>query len=107
MGESEPFICELLHNLVPTIQDLEQHQVQMFYETVGLMISADDQEHRRKDYLVRTARARRAGCTLDRLRPGLQAWRRTRRVARAGPISTATHHSSFSTARVSWLQVVP
>ena len=52
MGESEPFICELLEALRNTIQDLEQHQIHMFYETVGLMISADTDGPRRDQYLV-------------------------------------------------------
>lgn len=41
VGESEPFISELLTGLSATIQDLETHQIHMFYEAVGLMISAD------------------------------------------------------------------
>lgn len=41
VGESEPFISELLTGLTATIQDLETHQIHMFYEAVGLMISAD------------------------------------------------------------------
>ena len=53
VGESEPFICELLESLRNTIQDLEQHQIHMFYETVGLMISADTDAPRRDQYLVR------------------------------------------------------
>ena len=52
MGESEPFICELLESLRTTIQDLEQHQIHMFYETVGLMISADTDATRRDQWLV-------------------------------------------------------
>ena len=41
VGESEPFISELLTGLTATIQDLETHQIHMFYEAVGLMVSAD------------------------------------------------------------------
>ena len=41
VGESEPFISELLSGLTATIQDLETHQIHMFYEAVGLMVSAD------------------------------------------------------------------
>ena len=52
VGESEPFICELLESLRNTIQDLEQHQIHMFYETVGLMISADTDATRRDQWLV-------------------------------------------------------
>lgn len=54
VGENEPFIIELLNNLTLTIQDLETHQIHMFYETVGLMISADT-EGRRDQYLVSAA----------------------------------------------------
>lgn len=41
MGEQEPFISELLAGLTVTIQDLESHQIHMFYEAVGMMIGAD------------------------------------------------------------------
>ena len=44
VGESEPFISELLTGLTATIQDLEQHQIHMFYEAVGIMISAEHGE---------------------------------------------------------------
>lgn len=54
VGESEPFIAELLNELTATIQDLETHQIHMFYEAVGLMISADSDKQRREAYLVRT-----------------------------------------------------
>lgn len=53
VGESEPFISELLTGLTATIQDLETHQIHMFYEAVGLMISADTDAKRRDDYLQR------------------------------------------------------
>jgi hypothetical protein len=46
VGESEPFISELLTALAATIQDLEQHQIHMFYEAVGVMISAEHGERR-------------------------------------------------------------
>ena len=52
MGETEPFIAELLGELTTTIQDLETHQIHMFYEAVGLMISADADNKRRDQYLV-------------------------------------------------------
>ena len=55
MGESEPFIQELLNELTATIHDLETHQIHMFYEAVGLMISADSDKQRREQYLVRCA----------------------------------------------------
>ncbi len=53
VGETEPFISELLGELTATIQDLETHQIHMFYEAVGLMISADSDAKRREQYLVR------------------------------------------------------
>ena len=53
VGETEPFIAELLGELTATIQDLETHQIHMFYEAVGLMISADSDKQRREQYLVR------------------------------------------------------
>ena len=52
VGETEPFIAELLGELTNTIQDLETHQIHMFYEAVGLMISADADTKRRDQYLV-------------------------------------------------------
>ncbi len=52
IGETEPFICELLTNLTVTIQDLEVHQIHMFYEAVGLMIGADSDPKRKEEYLV-------------------------------------------------------
>lgn len=52
VGETEPFISELLGELTATIQDLETHQIHMFYEAVGLMISADSDAKRREQYLV-------------------------------------------------------
>ncbi|KAK9807779.1 hypothetical protein WJX72_008954 [[Myrmecia] bisecta] len=53
VGESEPFICELLTGLTAIIQDLETHQIHMFYEAVGLMIAADSDPKRREEYLTR------------------------------------------------------
>ncbi|BDA47056.1 Exportin-1 [Coccomyxa sp. Obi] len=52
VGETEPFISELLGELTATIQDLETHQIHMFYEAVGLMISADSDAKRREQYLA-------------------------------------------------------
>jgi exportin-1 len=37
--EATPFICELVDNLPSIISDLEPHQVQSFYESVGCMLS--------------------------------------------------------------------
>ena len=52
MGETEPFISELLTGLTAIIQDLETHQIHMFYETVGLMIGAETNPDKREEYLV-------------------------------------------------------
>jgi hypothetical protein len=41
LQEAQPFVGELLDNLTDTIQDLLPHQIQSFYESVGLMISAE------------------------------------------------------------------
>lgn len=53
VGEAEPFISELLTGLTATIQDLEQHQIHMFYEAVGIMISAEHDAKKREEYLAR------------------------------------------------------
>lgn len=39
-GERVPFIEEILENTVQTVNDLQAHQVQSFYEAVGYMIAA-------------------------------------------------------------------
>lgn len=54
VGETEPFISELLGGLTTIIQDLETHQIHMFYETVGLMIGAETVPEKRDEYLVRS-----------------------------------------------------
>jgi hypothetical protein len=54
VGETEPFISELLTGLTGIIQDLETHQIHMFYEAVGLMIGAETSPERRDEYLVRS-----------------------------------------------------
>jgi hypothetical protein len=41
LQEQQPFVGELLDNLTDTIQDLQPHQIQSFYESVGLTISAE------------------------------------------------------------------
>jgi exportin-1 len=51
VGESEPFVCELLKGLPTTILDLESHQTHTFYEAVGFMIQAEGDLQRRDDYL--------------------------------------------------------
>lgn len=53
VGETEPFICELLTTLTAIILDLQTHQIHMFYEAVGLMIAAETDAQRRDAYLVR------------------------------------------------------
>eukprot|EP00270_Netrium_digitus_P012503 TRINITY_DN4067_c0_g1_i1.p1 TRINITY_DN4067_c0_g1~~TRINITY_DN4067_c0_g1_i1.p1 ORF type:complete len:525 (-),score=157.11 TRINITY_DN4067_c0_g1_i1:661-2136(-) len=51
VGETEPFICELLRNLSGTIADLQPHHIHSFYESVGYMIQAEGDSQRREDYL--------------------------------------------------------
>ncbi|XP_021725803.1 protein EXPORTIN 1A-like isoform X2 [Chenopodium quinoa] len=53
VGESEPFVSELLTGLPTTITDLESHQIHMFYEAVGHMISAESDPQKRDEYLRR------------------------------------------------------
>ncbi|KAH9607356.1 hypothetical protein KSS87_020127 [Heliosperma pusillum] len=53
VGESEPFVSELLTGLPTTITDLEPHQIHMFYEAVGQMISAESDPQKRDEYLRR------------------------------------------------------
>ena len=55
IGEQETFISELLNDLTLTIQDLETHQIHMFYEAVGLMIGADANPDKQRHYLVRAS----------------------------------------------------
>lgn len=55
-GETRPFIEEILDNINSIICDLQQQQVQTFYEAVGYMISSQSdeaiQEHLIKDYML-------------------------------------------------------
>ncbi|EFJ16798.1 hypothetical protein SELMODRAFT_233936 [Selaginella moellendorffii] len=51
VGESEPFVCELLKLLPSIILDLENHQIHTFYEAVGSMIQAESDPYRREEYL--------------------------------------------------------
>ncbi|CAA2959341.1 protein EXPORTIN 1A isoform X2 [Olea europaea var. sylvestris] len=53
VGENEPFVSELLTSLPATIADLEPHQIHSFYESVGHMIQAESDPHRRDEYLQR------------------------------------------------------
>ncbi|XP_073129771.1 protein EXPORTIN 1A [Henckelia pumila] len=53
VGENEPFVSELLTTLPTTIADLEPHQIHSFYESVGHMIQAESDPHKRDEYLQR------------------------------------------------------
>ncbi|KFK25926.1 hypothetical protein AALP_AA8G181300 [Arabis alpina] len=53
VGESEPFVSELLTGLATTVQDLEPHQIHSFYESVGNMIHAESDPQKRDEYLQR------------------------------------------------------
>ncbi|KAF8079528.1 hypothetical protein N665_1021s0023 [Sinapis alba] len=53
VGESEPFVSELLSGLAATVQDLEPHQIHSFYESVGSMIHAESDPQKRDEYLQR------------------------------------------------------
>ncbi|KAK9063110.1 hypothetical protein SSX86_016980 [Deinandra increscens subsp. villosa] len=53
VGESEPFVSELLTTLPTTIADLEPHQIHSFYESVGCMIQAESEATKREEYLQR------------------------------------------------------
>ncbi|CAK9172472.1 unnamed protein product [Ilex paraguariensis] len=53
VGESEPFVSELLTSLPTTIIDLEPHQIHTFYESVGNMIQAEPDPQKRDEYLQR------------------------------------------------------
>ncbi|KAI3517798.1 hypothetical protein L1887_17018 [Cichorium endivia] len=53
VGESEPFVSELLTTLPTTIADLEPHQIHTFYESVGYMIQAESEASKREEYLQR------------------------------------------------------
>ncbi|KAL6122954.1 hypothetical protein ACLB2K_075478 [Fragaria x ananassa] len=53
VGESEPFVSELLTGLPTTVGDLEPHQIHIFYEAVGHMIQAESDPQKRDEYLHR------------------------------------------------------
>ncbi|KAG4189435.1 hypothetical protein ERO13_A08G222600v2 [Gossypium hirsutum] len=53
VGENEPFVSELLSALATTVADLEPHQIHTFYESVGHMIQAESDPHKRDEYLQR------------------------------------------------------
>lgn len=50
--EQQPFVAELLVSLSDVIKDLKVHQVNMFYESVALMIRAEGHQPTRDSYLV-------------------------------------------------------
>lgn len=50
--EPKRFVQELLEDLTSTIRDLQPHQVNSFFESVGLMISAETDERLQVQYLV-------------------------------------------------------
>lgn len=52
VGESEPFVAELLRNMPETIKLLEPHQIHSFYESVGHLISAETDPQRRDQYIM-------------------------------------------------------
>jgi hypothetical protein len=51
--EQMPFVAELLMGLPEIIKDLKVHQINMFYESVALMIRAEGVASTRNQYLVR------------------------------------------------------
>ncbi|XP_010506498.1 PREDICTED: protein EXPORTIN 1B [Camelina sativa] len=53
VGESEPFVSELLSSLTTIVGDLEPHQIHTFYESVGTMIQAESDPQKRGEYLQR------------------------------------------------------
>jgi exportin-1 len=53
VGETEPFVDELLRGLSDTIRDLEPHQVHTFYESVGHMIGSELNPAKREEYVQR------------------------------------------------------
>jgi hypothetical protein len=63
--ETQPFVAELLNALPETIRDLKTHQVNMFYESVALMIRAESDEALRNRYLVRARLFRNAPPAVD------------------------------------------
>jgi exportin-1 len=51
VGESVPFIVELLQGLSSIISDLSHQQIAVFYEAVGLIIGSEGDPQRREEYL--------------------------------------------------------
>jgi len=52
IGETQPFIEELITNLQSTISELQPHQVQTFYEAVGYMVQAQTDAGIRENLLA-------------------------------------------------------
>lgn len=53
VGETYPFIDEILGTLPVIISDLEPSQIQTFYEAVGYMISSHTEPHARDQLILR------------------------------------------------------
>ncbi len=53
VGETQPFINEILDNLNSIICDLSPPQVHVFYEAVGCIISAEHDERKQDDLIER------------------------------------------------------
>jgi hypothetical protein len=54
-GESMPFVAEILSGIPDIIQDLNTYQTNTFYESVALMIRAEQHDPLRDEYLVCSA----------------------------------------------------
>lgn len=80
IGEQETFISELLNELTLTIQDLETHQIHMFYEAVGLMIGADTTRENQEHYLVRSTMLAPSVSFIEKPEPSIWAASRAPRV---------------------------
>jgi exportin-1 len=51
-GEARPFVDEILTGIPDIIQDLNTYQTNTFYESVALMIRAEQHDPARDEYLV-------------------------------------------------------
>ena len=54
LGETAPYLKELLENLLSIISLLQTHQVNVFYEAVGWMVAAEGNPAVRKEWLQKT-----------------------------------------------------
>ena len=52
LGETQPFLSELLTNLQTIICDLEPAQVHLYYEAIGQMVQSESDQARRDQYLL-------------------------------------------------------